>query len=169
MANSRLEELRVLVVDHNPFDCELLKGVLKAIGVGEVTTTLNSDEAFLEIKKGKTSLVLCCWDLEPINGEEFVKAIRAGENGIDPLVPIIMVTGRTEARYVANARDAGITEFVAKPLSVKQLLSKIVEVLDRSRPFVKADGFFGPDRRRKKADKDIKKRKTDNEPHHQVQ
>ena len=48
------------------------------------------------------------------------------------------------------ARDSGITEFLVKPYTAKTLYDKIEAIIERPRNFVKADGFFGPDRRRKK-------------------
>jgi len=49
---------------------------------------------------------------------------------------------------VMVARDAGITEFLTKPISAKSLYERIVNVVVRPRPFVKTKTYFGPDRRR---------------------
>jgi hypothetical protein len=46
------------------------------------------------------------------------------------------------------ARDAGITEFLAKPISAKSLYDRILNVVLKPRPFVKTKTYFGPDRRR---------------------
>ena len=46
------------------------------------------------------------------------------------------------------ARDAGITEFLAKPVSSKALYQRIVSVIANPRPFIKTKTYFGPDRRR---------------------
>lgn len=53
------------------------------------------------------------------------------------------------------ARDAGVTEYLIKPCSAKQILSRIRAIIENPRPFVKTDQFFGPDRRRQKK-KDFK-------------
>ena len=60
-----------------------------------------------------------------------------------------MVTGHTEVRRVKYARDVGVNEFLAKPLSAKELYQKIISVIDHPRPFIRTKTFFGPDRRRK--------------------
>ena len=62
--------------------------------------------------------------------------------------PIIMVTGHTEKARVTAARDAGITEFLAKPISAKGLYQRILNVVANPRPFIKTKTYFGPDRRR---------------------
>jgi two-component system, chemotaxis family, chemotaxis protein CheY len=46
------------------------------------------------------------------------------------------------------ARDAGVTEFLAKPISAKALYQRIVNVVVSPRPFIKTKSYFGPDRRR---------------------
>jgi hypothetical protein len=50
---------------------------------------------------------------------------------------------------VFEARDAGVTEFVAKPVTAKAVLERIHAVIYRPRPFVRTKDYFGPDRRRK--------------------
>jgi DNA-binding response OmpR family regulator len=63
-------------------------------------------------------------------------------------VPIIMLTGHSEKHRVTSARDAGITEFMAKPISAKSLYQRILNVVANPRPFIKTKTYFGPDRRR---------------------
>jgi DNA-binding response OmpR family regulator len=59
-----------------------------------------------------------------------------------------MLTGHTEKARVTAARDAGITEFLAKPISAKALYQRIANVVANPRPFIKTKTYFGPDRRR---------------------
>jgi DNA-binding response OmpR family regulator len=59
-----------------------------------------------------------------------------------------MLTGHSEKRRVTAARDAGVTEFLAKPISAKGLYERIVNVVASPRPFIKTATYFGPDRRR---------------------
>jgi DNA-binding response OmpR family regulator len=59
-----------------------------------------------------------------------------------------MLTAFTDIDRVLRSRDAGITEFLAKPFTPATLYSRIVSVIEDQRPFVRCDGFFGPDRRR---------------------
>ena len=59
-----------------------------------------------------------------------------------------MLTGHSEKRRVTIARDAGVTEFLAKPISAKGLYQRILNVVVSPRPFIKTKSYFGPDRRR---------------------
>jgi hypothetical protein len=47
-----------------------------------------------------------------------------------------------------EARDSGITEFLAKPIAAKALCERILSVVLSPRPFVQTKSYFGPDRRR---------------------
>ncbi|HPD83174.1 MAG TPA: response regulator, partial [Alphaproteobacteria bacterium] len=47
-------------------------------------------------------------------------------------------------------RDNGMTEFLMKPYTARDMYKKIVQLIERPRQFVKAEGYFGPDRRRKR-------------------
>jgi DNA-binding response OmpR family regulator len=59
-----------------------------------------------------------------------------------------MLTGHTERTRVTAARDAGITEFLAKPVSAKRLYQRVFSIVAHPRPFIKTATYFGPDRRR---------------------
>ena len=67
----------------------------------------------------------------------------------NPYVPVIVVTAHTEIHRVFMARDLGMTEFLAKPISAKLLYGRIRAVIENKRSFIKSADFFGPDRRRK--------------------
>ena len=84
-----------------------------------------------------------------MDGLEFVRLLRTATNSPNPFVPVIMLTAHTETKRVMEARDAGITEFLAKPISAQQLGSRIRAVIEHPRPFVRAESYIGPDRRRR--------------------
>jgi DNA-binding response OmpR family regulator len=87
--------------------------------------------------------------MKPMDGLEFSRNVRTNVSSPNPFVPIIMITGHTEKHLVVAARDAGITEFLAKPITAQSLFSRIAEIVERPRAFVRCDSYFGPDRRRK--------------------
>ncbi len=84
-----------------------------------------------------------------MDGLEFVRLLRTDTNSPNPFVPVIMLTAHTEAKRVVEARDAGVTEFLAKPISAHQLYSRIRAIIEHPRPFVRAKSYVGPDRRRR--------------------
>jgi DNA-binding response OmpR family regulator len=60
------------------------------------------------------------------------------------------MTGFSEKRRVVQARDAGVTEFLVKPFTARDMYRRISQIVERPREFVKSEDFFGPDRRRTK-------------------
>jgi DNA-binding response OmpR family regulator len=87
--------------------------------------------------------------MKPMDGLEFTREIRLSKRSINPFMPIIMITGHTEKHRVEAARDAGVTEFLAKPITPHSLYSRLAEIVERPRAFVRSESYFGPDRRRK--------------------
>ncbi len=86
--------------------------------------------------------------MQPLTGIELTKRIRTSPDSTNVFVPIIMITAFREREHVFKARDAGVTEYVVKPVSPKSLFSRIDAVIERPRQFVRVGEFFGPDRRR---------------------
>jgi DNA-binding response OmpR family regulator len=82
------------------------------------------------------------------DGLELTSMIRQPGANANPYVAIIMLTGHSEKKRVLQARDAGVTEFLAKPISAKALYQRILNVVVNPRPFIKTKTYFGPDRRR---------------------
>jgi two-component system chemotaxis response regulator CheY len=58
------------------------------------------------------------------------------------------MTGFSEKNRVIEARDAGVTEFLVKPFNTRDLYSRMLQIIEKPRQFVRADQYFGPDRRR---------------------
>jgi len=90
--------------------------------------------------------------MKPMDGLELTRLIRNDERSPNPFVPIIMISGHTEKYKVEAARDAGVTEFLAKPITAQNLFARIAEIVERPRAFVRCDNYFGPDRRRHQND-----------------
>ena len=82
--------------------------------------------------------------MKPMDGLEFTRDVRTRRDSPNPFVPIIMITGHTEKHRVEAARDAGVTEFLAKPITAQSLFSRIAEIVERPRAFVRCDSLFRP-------------------------
>ncbi len=144
-----LSRVVFLVVDENEHMRTLIKDVLRTLGVETIVTAIDGESAIKAIDKEQSpDIILTGYAMEPMNGMDFVKAIRASAAGVEPTTPVVMMTSYTERRYVQEARDAGIDEFVAKPFSTKSLYTRIASIIQHRRPMIRAPEFFGPDRRR---------------------
>jgi CheY-like chemotaxis protein len=94
-------------------------------------------------------VIVLDWVMEGMSGVDLVRMIRSNPQAPNPFVPVIMLTGHTSMEHVRQARDAGINEFIAKPVSVKTMMSRLVAVIEHPRPYVRTGSFFGPCRRRR--------------------
>jgi CheY-like chemotaxis protein len=145
-----LEKLRFLVVDDDPHMREVVAAILRSFGVGRISEAGDGTEALEVMRDEPPDIVLSDWMMEPMNGLDFVRALRTAPDSPNPFVPIIMLTSHTELHRVMAARDAGITEFLAKPISATTLYGRICSVIEKPRSFVKAAEYKGPDRRRRR-------------------
>jgi len=151
MAAGSLERLKALIVEDNAHMRTLLKSLLKSLGIREVFEATDGDEGFYELHATRPDFVLSDLSMAPVDGLAFTMRVRQAADSPNPYIPIIMVTGHTERRYIESARDAGVTELLAKPITPKSLCLRLEEIVERPRPFVRCDTFFGPDRRRRRA------------------
>jgi len=151
MEDDAIAGLRVLIAD--PFSQlrEIIRDILlRGIGVEEVIEAKNGEEALSLLRELNCDVAILDSLMKPMGGIELTQRVRAGAEGIDPYIPVIIMSGNPEIGEIVSARDAGANEYLAKPLSAKLLDLRINAVVKRPRPFVRSDDFFGPDRRRHK-------------------
>lgn len=150
MPASAYEHLHALVVEDNVHMRALLRSLLHALGIKNISEASDGDAGLREMRNHTPDLILTDLSMIPTDGIEFTRQVRTSQASPNPYVPIIMVTGHTERPRVEAARDAGVTEFLAKPITVNNLIARLAEIVERPRPFVKCETYFGPDRRRRK-------------------
>jgi CheY-like chemotaxis protein len=146
------DHLKALVVDDNAHMRTLLRSLLQALGLSQIYEAVDGARGFAEMRERRPDFVLTDLSMSPVDGIEFTRLVRFGQDSPNPYVPIIMVTGHTERQRVLAARDAGVNEFLAKPITAQNILLRITEIVERPRPFVRCDNYFGPDRRRRRDD-----------------
>lgn len=148
MPAAGFESLKALIVEDNAHMRSLLRALLNSAGIKQVVEASNGRAALTMLRENKSDLVLSDLAMKPMDGLEFTWHVRNDEHSPNPFVPIIMITGHTEKYRVQAARDAGVTEFLAKPITAHNLFTRIAEIVERPRAFVRCDTYFGPDRRR---------------------
>jgi CheY-like chemotaxis protein len=149
MSHQAFKNVRVLLVEDNPHMRRLLGSLLRAIGFQNIIESNDGSAGLSAIKDVSPDLVLVDLEMRPLDGIEFTRHVRTSDDSPCPYIPIIMVTGHSARLKVEEARDAGVSEFLAKPVTGKGLFSRVQEVILRPRPFIQCAGFFGPDRRRR--------------------
>ena len=156
MGTYNLERLKFLIVDDNTHMRSLVRSVLRVLGARDIEEATDGADAYARLGTYTADLVICNWQMSPMDGIEFVRLLRTDADSPNPFVPVIMLTAHTEAKRVVEARDAGVSEFLAKPISANQLYSRIRAIIEHPRAFVRVKSYVGPDRRRQE-DPDLKR------------
>ena len=129
----------------------LLTDVFSEFGVPTVFSTHDPLEAYNYFCSSAPDIIFCDWTPD-LDGMGFVRQIRQADDTPTPYCPIVVVTANTELRHVCYARDNGMTEFLAKPISAKTIYSRLCSVIENPRAFIRVGKFFGLDRRRRQAE-----------------
>jgi two-component system, chemotaxis family, chemotaxis protein CheY len=148
MGAPAFDRLKVVVIDDNHLMRSLLHSMLYAFGIRTIIGSADGKSGFATVRSVKPDFVLTDFSMEPVNGVEFVRMIRALPEPMAYL-PIIMVTGHGERHYIERARDAGVTELLTKPVTARDLYIRIMDIVERPRKFIESPSYIGPDRRRK--------------------
>jgi len=138
-----------LIVDSNPLSLDMIQDILKMLGAVSIRRVSDSTKAIKALREDRSDVMITEWEIEPMNGLELIDFLRFSPDSPNRLLPIIMLTAHSEQEYVVAARDKGVTEFLAKPFTVDGLYRRLASVIARPRPFVNAQSYFGPDRRRR--------------------
>jgi two-component system chemotaxis response regulator CheY len=147
----KFEKLSMLVVEDTQPMQKLLVSVLEALGIKNVQTCTNGQDAFRQFCNHNHDIVLSDWQMDPIDGIALTRMLRKHQLSPNRLAPIILITGYSAWTRVEEARDAGVTEFLVKPFTAHDLARRIAHVINKPRDFIDTQDFFGPDRRRRKA------------------
>jgi two-component system chemotaxis response regulator CheY len=151
----RVGDICVLVLDDHRFMREVIRMMLGTLGIRRVVAACNVDEAMTILAHEKVDVVIADYRLGGETGAEFMRLVRAMK-GYARFVPLIGCTADTSPATIAEMRDAGADEILAKPVSAQVIWKKLMAVTNARRNFVSAPDFFGPDRRRRRADAPLK-------------
>ncbi len=146
------DEARItaLIIDDNAHMRSILITLLHAVGVDETRQASDGGEAMSMLLLWQPTFIVVDQNMQPMNGTAFARQLRFARNNPCSDVPIIMLTAHTERAIVETARDAGIDEILAKPISAKALMQRLNAIMNERRPFVRAGTYVGPDRRRRR-------------------
>ncbi len=158
---SNFHALKVLVVEDNQNMRTIVREILKGAGITDVAEARDGAEAFDILRQFPADIAIVDFNMAPVDGIEFTRMLRTASDSGTPFLPVIMITGHSERSRVMEARDAGVNEFVVKPLTAMALLARLNTVVMNPRPYVKSKTFSGPERRRHRGDYGGPKRRNE--------
>ena len=150
MQKPGFSRLDVLVVDPSPHMASLVGQMLRHVKVRRVDEASDADRAAALLQSHRYGAIIMNDVLMPSDGISVVRALRQAAEGLNRDTPVIMMASSPDTNRIEAARDAGITEFLRKPFATKDIEARLMAMLAMPRPFIDADEYAGPDRRRKR-------------------
>lgn len=126
-----MSKVSALVVDDAPFIRDLMKKGLRDNFPGlHIEEAVNGRKAQQLLSRQAVDLILCDWEMPEMSGLELLTWCRAQENL--KTTPFIMVTSRGDKENVVQAIQAGVSDYIGKPFSNDQLVTKVRKALSRA-------------------------------------
>jgi CheY-like chemotaxis protein len=126
-----MSKVSVLVVDDASFIRDLVKKGLRDHFPGiQIEEAINGRKAQQILARQPFDLILCDWEMPELSGLELLGWCREQESL--KTTPFIMVTSRGDKENVVQAIQAGVSDFIGKPFSSDQLITKVRKALSRA-------------------------------------
>ncbi|NVK18785.1 MAG: response regulator [Methylocystaceae bacterium] len=125
-----------IVVDDETFSLSIVTQLCRAIGFKEVKSEKSVKDGLLALKaspKKTTPVIIADFKMPQHNGLELLKAVRMGAVHEDRALPVLMLTGHTDASLVSSALKLDVDAFIAKPVSKGALEKRLIQILNSER------------------------------------
>lgn len=143
-----ISEIRFLIIEDNPALAALFRSLLSGLAVRHIAAASNGESGKKLVKTFKPDIIITDYKMSPISGIDFVEWLRNDPESPDQNAAVIMTSAYSELDRVIAARDAGVNEFLVKPVTVHTLYQRIRTIIESDRPFIRTESFAGPCRRR---------------------
>ncbi len=117
---------KILVADDNVQNCELLQAYLDDLGC-DVVVAYDGQETLEKVAAENPDLILLDIMMPKVSGFEICRKLKSDEKTQD--IPIVMVTALTETGDIERAVEAGTDDFLSKPISKLELLTRVRSLL----------------------------------------
>lgn len=153
-----LNRLELLVVEADADVASTWRRLLATLRVKPPNIVTDTEQAWTLLKGApqadgsvagmRIDAVIVRWELAREDGLDLVTRLRRDPESPAPFLPAAIVTGVVTRERIRRALDAGVNEVLALPLAPKTVESRLREMVERPRKFIRDGGYFGPDRRR---------------------
>jgi class 3 adenylate cyclase len=117
---------RILVVDDNPSNVDILRTRLAAHGY-DIVTASDGEEALVAVRDQQPDLILLDVMMPKLDGIEVCRRVRA--DATLPFIPIVLVTAKADSKDVVQGLEAGGDEYLTKPVDQASLVARVKSML----------------------------------------
>jgi two-component system chemotaxis response regulator CheY len=121
------KNMPILIIDDYKTMLKIVRGLLNQLGFTNIDEATDDSMAWSLMQEKQYKLLLCDWNMEPMNGLDLLKKIRADEKF--KTMPFIMVTAETKAENIMIAKQAGVNNYIVKPFNLATLKTKMQAVI----------------------------------------
>jgi DNA-binding response OmpR family regulator len=143
-----ISQVRFLIIEDNPALATLFRSLLTGLAVKHIAVVSNGETGKQLAKSFKPDIIITDYKMSPTTGIDSTKWLRTSPESPDQDVAVIMTSAYSEIERVMMSRDAGVNKFLVKPVTVHTLYQRIRTIIESDRPFVRAEEYAGPCRRR---------------------
>lgn len=118
---------KIMIADDMQMMRRLLKSTLIKAGFIDISEAINGEDLLQQLEDSAFDLIICDWDMPRMSGIDALHRIRKSDEHKD--TPFVMVTAVADAGQVRQAIEAGISDYIIKPIKPEQFLEKIKSVL----------------------------------------
>ena len=119
----------ILLADDEPNQIELMKFNLKKSGF-LVKSAYNGEQALDMIYEKKPTVLIADWMMPKMSGIELCRILRSNKD--TKLLPIIMLSARSEEADKSLGLDTGADDYISKPFSPMELVSRVKALIRRT-------------------------------------
>ena len=121
----------ILIADDEPNQLELMSFNLTNAGYSIIKAT-NGKEAIELIENHSPDLIILDWMMPKMSGIDVCRTLRSRSE--TKQIPIIILSARSEDSDKSLGLDTGADDYISKPFSPKEFISRVKALLRRSKP-----------------------------------
>ena len=148
MNRFRFSEVRVAIADSTEISAQTTRTLLHNLGMRAFTVTRDVDETRRALNDDAFDLLIVNSHLGDAETADLINAVRHGDIGQDPFVPIVALSWEPSVEVVSHLVNAGADVLLTLPLSADRMLASLESLIEARKPFVVTSNYIGPDRRR---------------------
>ncbi len=126
----------ILLADDEPNQIELMKFNLEKNGF-LVKSAYNGEQALDMIYEKKPTVLIADWMMPKMSGIELCRILRSNKD--TKLLPIIMLSARSEEADKSLGLDTGADDYISKPFSPMELVSRVKALIRRTNTSMSID------------------------------